>query len=283
MQFSEQWLRSRVNPSLSTDELSYLLTMAGLEVEDVTAAAPAFTGVVVGEVKECEKHENADRLRVTKVDVGTGELVQIVCGAPNVAVGVKVPCALPGAILPGDFKIKPTKMRGVESGGMLCSGKELGVPDEVDGLMLLPADAPVGQNIRDYLGLDDSLFTLKITPNRADCLSIRGIAREVAALTGSPLAAWDIAAVAPQTDSQLAVTIADNAPCGRYVGRVVKNVNAAAPTPDWMKRRLERSGLRSISAIVAITNYILLEQGQPMHAFDLGKINGGITVRMAAA
>lgn len=282
MQFSEQWLRSRVNPSLSTDELSYLLTMAGLEVEEVTPAAPAFSGVVIAEVKECVKHENADRLRVTKVDVGSGELVQIVCGAPNVAVGVKVPCALPGAILPGDFKIKPTKMRGVESGGMLCSGKELGVPEDVDGLMLLPADAPVGQNIRDYLGLDDSLFTLKITPNRADCLSIRGIAREVAALTGSPLAAWDIAAVAPQTDSKLAVTIADNAPCGRYVGRVVKNVNAAAATPDWMKRRLERAGLRSISAIVDITNYILLEQGQPMHAFDLGKINGGITVRMAA-
>lgn len=282
MQFSEQWLRSRVNPSLSTDELSYLLTMAGLEVEEVTPAAPAFSGVVIAEVKECVKHENADRLRVTKVDVGSGELVQIVCGAPNVAVGVKVPCALPGAILPGDFKIKPTKMRGVESGGMLCSGKELGVPEEVDGLMLLPADAPVGQNIRDYLGLDDSLFTLKITPNRADCLSIRGIAREVAALTGSPLAAWDIATVAPQTDSKLAVTIADNAPCGRYVGRLVKNVNAAAATPDWMKRRLERSGLRSISAIVDITNYILLEQGQPMHAFDLGKINGGITVRMAA-
>ena len=282
MQFSEQWLRSRVNPSLSTDELSYLLTMAGLEEEEVTPAAPAFSGVVIAEVKECVKHENADRLRVTKVDVGSGELVQIVCGAPNVAVGVKVPCALPGAILPGDFKIKPTKMRGVESGGMLCSGKELGVPEDVDGLMLLPADAPVGQNIRDYLGLDDSLFTLKITPNRADCLSIRGIAREVAALTGSPLAAWDIAAVGPQTDSQLAVTIADNAPCGRYVGRVVKNVNAAAATPDWMKRRLERSGLRSISAIVDITNYILLEQGQPMHAFDLSKISGGITVRMAA-
>lgn len=282
MQFSEQWLRSRVNPSLSTDELSYLLTMAGLEVEEVTPAAPAFSGVVIAEVKECVKHENADRLRVTKVDVGSGELVQIVCGAPNVAVGVKVPCALPGAILPGDFKIKPTKMRGVESGGMLCSGKELGVPEDVDGLMLLPADAPVGQNIRDYLGLDDSLFTLKITPNRADCLSIRGIAREVAALTGSSLAAWDIAAVAPQTDSKLAVNIADNAPCGRYVGRVVKNVNAAAATPDWMKRRLERAGLRSISAIVDITNYILLEQGQPMHAFDLSKISGGITVRMAA-
>lgn len=283
MQFSEQWLRSRVNPSLTTDELSYLLTMAGLEVEEVTPAAPAFSGVVIAEVKECVKHENADRLRVTKVDVGTGELVQIVCGAPNVAVGVKVPCALPGAILPGDFKIKPTKMRGVESGGMLCSGKELGVPEDVDGLMLLPADAPVGQSIRDYLGLDDSLFTLKITPNRADSLSIRGIAREVTALTGSELAGWNIAPVAPQTDSKLAVKIADKAPCGRYVGRVVKNVNAAAATPDWMKRRLERSGLRSISAIVDITNYILLEQGQPMHAFDLAKVAGGITVRMAAA
>ena len=160
MQFSEQWLRSWVNPSISSDELSYLLTMAGLEVEETTPAAPAFSGVVVAEVMEVLKHENADRLRVTKVDVGTGELVQIVCGAPNVAVGAKVPCALSGAVLLGDFKIKPTKMRGVESNGMLCSGKEMGVPDEADGLLLLPADAPVGVSIRDYLGLDDSLFTL---------------------------------------------------------------------------------------------------------------------------
>jgi len=281
MQFSEQWLRSWVNPSIDSDALSYLLTMAGLEVEEAVAAAPAFTGVVVAEVKEVVKHENADRLRVTKVDAGTGELVQIVCGAPNVAVGLKVPCALPGAVLPGDFKIKPTKMRGVESGGMLCSGKELGVPDEVDGLLVLPADAPVGQSIRDYLSLDDSLFTLKITPNRADSLSIKGIAREVAALTGAVLSPVGIAPVAPVIDDKLAVTIDAPAACGRYVGRIVKNVNAAAPTPEWMRRRLERSGLRSISAAVDITNYVLLELGQPMHAFDLAKLQGGITVRMA--
>ena len=283
MQFSEQWLRSWVNPSLNTDELSYLLTMAGLEVEEVDAAAPAFSGVVIAEVKEVVKHENADRLRVTKVDAGTGELIQIVCGAPNVAVGLKVPCALPGAVLPGDFKIKPTKMRGVESGGMLCSGKELGVPDDADGLLVLPADAPVGASIRDYLSLDDSLFTLKITPNRADCLSIKGLAREVAALTDSPLQAVEIAPVVPAHDQAVPVRIEAPHGCGRYVGRVVKGVNAAAPTPDWMKRRLERSGLRSISAIVDVTNYILLELGQPMHAFDLAKLDGAITVRMARA
>ncbi|MBI3145083.1 MAG: phenylalanine--tRNA ligase subunit beta [Pseudogulbenkiania sp.] len=283
MQFSEQWLRSWVNPSLSTDELSYLLTMAGLEVEEVDAAAPAFSGVVVAEVKEVAKHENADRLRVTKVDVGNGELVQIVCGAPNVAVGLKVPCALPGAVLPGDFKIKPTKMRGVESGGMLCSGKELGVPDDADGLLVLPADAPVGTSIRDYLSLDDSLFTLKITPNRADCLSIKGLAREVAALTDSDLQPVAIAPVVPAHDQTVPVRIEAPHGCGRYIGRVVMGVNAAAPTPDWMKRRLERSGLRSISAIVDVTHYILLELGQPMHAFDLAKLDGGITVRMARA
>ena len=178
MKFSENWLKSWVNPGLSTEQLTYLLTMAGLEVESTEAAAPVFTGVVVAEVKTVRKHENADRLRVTEVDVGTGPLVQIVCGAPIVAEGVKVPCALSGALLPGDFKIKPTKMRGVESNGMLCSGKELGIPDDVDGLLLLPADAPVGQSIRDYLALDDQSIELKITPNRADCLSLRGIARE---------------------------------------------------------------------------------------------------------
>ncbi|AUH52133.1 phenylalanine--tRNA ligase subunit beta [Chromobacterium sp. ATCC 53434] len=283
MQFSEQWLRSWVNPALNTEQLSELLTMAGLEVEETAAAAPAFSGVVIAEVKECAKHENADRLRVTKVDVGTGELIQIVCGAPNVAVGVRVPCALPGAVLPGEFKIKPTKMRGVESNGMLCSGKELGVPEDVDGLMLLPADAPVGQSIRDYLGLDDALFTLKITPNRADSLSIRGIAREVAALTGAELKPVAIAPVAPSIDDVRPVKIAAREACGRYLGRVLKGVNAAAATPDWMRQRLERSGLRSISAVVDITNYILLEQGQPMHAFDLARLDGGITVRMARA
>ncbi|GGY11538.1 phenylalanine--tRNA ligase subunit beta [Paludibacterium paludis] len=282
MQFSEQWLRSWADPSLGTDELSYLLTMAGLEVEEVGSAAPAFTGVVIAEVKEVVPHENADRLRVTRVDAGTGELVQIVCGAPNVAVGLKVPCALPGAVLPGDFRIKPTKMRGVESNGMLCSGKELGVPDEADGLLVLPADAPVGQSIRDYLGLDDAIFTLKITPNRADCLSIRGIAREVAALTGCALEPVAIAPVVPVHDAVLPVTIESKEGCGRYLGRVIRNVDASRPTPEWMKRRLERSGIRSISAVVDVTNYILLEQGQPMHAFDLNALEGGIVVRQAS-
>ncbi|TIC81403.1 phenylalanine--tRNA ligase subunit beta [Crenobacter intestini] len=281
MQFSEKWLRSWVNPSLSSDELSYLLTMAGLEVEETEPAAPAFSGVVVAEVKEVAKHENADRLRVTKVDVGLGELVQIVCGAPNVAVGLKVPCALPGAVLPGDFKIKPTKMRGVESNGMLCSGKEIGVPDEVDGLLVLAADAPVGASIRDYLSLDDTLFTLKITPNRADCLSIRGLAREVAALTGSELDPLVPQPVAPCIGDAKAVKLDAGKACGRYIGRVVKGVDAAAPTPRWMRERLERAGLRSISAIVDITNYVLLEQGQPMHAFDLARLEGGVTVRFA--
>jgi phenylalanyl-tRNA synthetase beta chain len=283
MQFSEQWLRSWVNPSLDSEQLSYLLTMAGLEVEETAPASPPFTGVVVAEVKEVVPHPNADRLRVTRVDAGTGELVQIVCGAPNVAVGLKVPCALPGAILPGDFRIKPTKMRGEPSNGMLCSGRELGVPDDVDGLLVLPADAPVGQNIREFLSLDDTLFTLKITPNRADCLSLRGIAREVAALTGAELKPVAISPVVPASDEVLPVTIEAPEACGRYVGRVITGINAAAPTPDWMKRRLERAGLRSISAVVDITNYILLEQGQPMHAFDAAKIKGGIRVRMARA
>jgi phenylalanyl-tRNA synthetase beta chain len=281
MKFSENWLRSWTSPEMNSEELAHLLTMAGLEVEEADPAAPAFTGVVIAEVKEVVKHENADRLRVTKVDAGTGELIQIVCGAPNVAVGLKVPCALPGAVLPGDFTIKPTKMRGVESGGMLCSGRELGVPDEVDGLLVLPADAPVGQSIRDYLALDDTLFTLKITPNRADGLSIKGLAREVAALTGAALHPVEPAAVAPAIDATFPVRIDAPQGCGRYLGRVVKNVNTAAATPDWMKRRLERSGLRSISLVVDVTNYVLLELGQPMHAFDLAKLQGAIHVRMA--
>ncbi len=184
MQFSYSWLRTQANPDLSADKLEHLLTMAGLEVEEIDTAAPAFSGVVVAEVKSVEKHPDADRLNVTQVDAGTGELVQIVCGAPNVKPGIKVPCSLPGAVLPGNFKIKPTKMRGVPSNGMLCSTNELGLPDDgVDGLHILPEDAPVGTNIREYLDLDDTLFTLKITPNRADCLSVKGIAREVSALT----------------------------------------------------------------------------------------------------
>ena len=282
MQFSYSWLKTQANPNLSADELSHLLTMSGLEVEESEAAAPAFGGVVVAEVKSVEKHPDADRLNVTQVDAGTGELVQIVCGAPNVKAGIKVPCSLPGAVLPGNFKIKPTKMRGVESNGMLCSAKELGLPDDgVDGLHVLPADAPVGANIRDYLDLDDTLFTLKITPNRADCLSIKGIAREVAALTGCGFAPTVIQTASVSSGKTQPVRINAPADCGRFVSRVIENVNAQAATPAWMRQRLERSGIRSISALVDIGNYVMLEIGQPMHVFDADKISGSIIVRRA--
>ncbi|XZG69782.1 phenylalanine--tRNA ligase subunit beta [Chitinibacteraceae bacterium HSL-7] len=283
MKFSENWLRTWVNPQLDSDALAHLLTMAGLEVEEQESAAPAFDNVFVAEVLSTAKHPDADRLNICSVNVGEAEPIQIVCGAPNVAAGLKVPCARIGAKLPGDFNIKRAKVRGVESFGMLCSGDELGIPDGVDGLLILPADAPVGSTLRDYLQLDDQLLTLKLTPNRTDCLSIKGIAREVAALTGCEQTVVSAREVAPATDARVAVTLAAASVCPRYAGRVVKNVNQAAATPDWMKQRLARSGIRSISAIVDITNYVLLEQGQPMHAFDLSKIDGGIEVRMARA
>lgn len=282
MQFSYSWLKTQANPNLSADELSHLLTMSGLEVEESEPAASAFSGVVVAEVKSVEKHPDADRLNVTQVDAGTGKLVQIVCGAPNVKAGIKVPCSLPGAVLPGNFKIKPTKMRGVVSNGMLCSAKELGLPDDgVDGLHILPDDAPVGANIRDYLDLDDTLFTLKITPNRADCLSIKGIAREVAALTGCGFAPTVIQTASVSSDKTQPVRIDAPADCGRFISRVIENVNAQAATPAWMRQRLERSGIRSISALVDIGNYVMLEIGQPMHVFDADKISGSIIVRRA--
>ncbi|GLR11528.1 phenylalanine--tRNA ligase beta subunit [Chitinimonas prasina] len=284
MKFSESWLRELVNPALDNAQLAELLTMAGLEVEENDAAAPAFDKVVVAQVLEVRKHENAEKLNVCKVDAGQGgEPLQIVCGAPNVAVGVKVPCALVGANLPGDFKIKEAKLRGVESFGMLCSARELGVSEESDGLLLLPADAPVGQSFRQYFDLDDRILTLKLTPNRADCLSLSGIAREVAALTGSSYQAVAIKPVAPVLDDKRGVKLDAATACPRYAGRVIRGVNAAAATPDWMKRKLERSGLRSISALVDITNYILLELGQPMHAFDNAKLQGDIVVRFAQA
>ncbi|MDE2598973.1 MAG: phenylalanine--tRNA ligase subunit beta [Rhodocyclaceae bacterium] len=282
MQFSENWLRTFVNPKLTSDELGHLLTMAGLELEELDAAAPAFNKVVIGEILTAEKHPNADKLRLTTVNVGN-EVLQIVCGAPNAAVGLKVPCALIGAQLPGDFNIKKAKVRDVESFGMLCSAKELGIAEESDGLLVLPADAPVGTDIRDYLGLDDKLFTLKLTPNRADCLSILGIAREVAALTGADLTAPEVKPVAVTSDKTRAVVVDAQHHCPRYTGRVVSGVNAAVATPDWMVQRLARSGIRSISAIVDITNYVLLEQGQPMHAFDNAKLSGAIHVRLPKA
>ena len=282
MQFSYSWLKTQADTELSADKLEHLLTMSGLEVEEAETAAPAFTGVVIAEVKSVEKHPDADRLNVTQVDAGTGELVQIVCGAPNVKAGIKVPCSLPGAVLPGNFKIKPTKMRGVVSNGMLCSAKELGLPENgVDGLLVLPQDAPVGANIREYLDLDDTVFTLKITPNRADCLSIKGIAREVSALTGCAFKQPAIHA-APITGSRKQpVQIDAPADCGRFISRVIENVNARAITPDWMKQRLERSGIRSLSALVDIGNYVMLEIGQPMHVFDADKLSGSLHIRRA--
>ncbi len=282
MKFSENWLRSFVNPSLSSEALAHALTMAGLEVEAIENVAPAFDKIVIGQVLTTEPHPNADRLKLTQVDVGSGTPLAIVCGAPNVAPGMKVPCALVGAELPG-ISIKQAKVRGVESNGMLCSEKELGLSEESGGLMALPADAPIGQSIRDYLDLNDKMFTLKLTPNRADCLSINGIAREVAALTGSSVKPVEMKTVATSIADTRSITLAADSACPRYCGRVIKLKNPQAPTPDWMKRRILRSGLRCISAVVDVTNYVMLELGQPLHAFDNAKLNGGISVRWARA
>ncbi len=281
MQFSEQWLRQYTNPSIDTDALSHLLTMAGLEVEDLAGVGADFNKVVIAEIVSADKHPDADRLQVLKVNVGAAEPLQIVCGASNARVGLKAPCALVGAVLPG-FEIKQAKVRGVESFGMMCSETELGLAAESAGLLELPANATVGQDIREYLGLNDKLFTLKLTPNRSDCLSIVGIAREVAALTGATLDLPEFDAVSAQHQDIKKVSVVDAEACARYCGRLVKGVNAKASTPEWMVRRLERSGLRSISAIVDITNYVLLELGQPMHAFDAAKLQGDISVRWAS-
>ncbi len=281
MKFSENWLRTFVDPKLSSDELAHVLTMAGLEVEALQTVAPAFDKVVVGEVLEVAKHPGADRLNVCRVNIGASQPLSIVCGAANVAVGLKVPCALIGAVLPGDFAIKQAKVRGVESFGMLCSARELGLEGESAGLLILSGDAPVGKPLRTYLELDDKIFTLKLTPNRSDCSGMVGVAREVAGLTGAALKPLDIKVVPATLSEQLPVKVSDALACPLYCGRIVRNVNAAAPTPTWMLRRLERGGLRSINAIVDITNYVMLEMGQPMHAFDLAKLSGGIQVRKA--
>ena len=282
MQFSESWLRTLVNPSLNSEELSHLLTMAGLEVEEMEPVAPMFDKVVVAQVLTKDKHPDADRLNLLTVDVGQGEPLSIVCGAGNVTVGMKAPCAMIGAKLPG-IEIRQAKVRGIASFGMMCSDKELGLAEESDGLLELPVDAPVGQSIREYLDLDDKLFTLKLTPNRSDCLSLHGIAREVAALTGADLQRLSQPSFTSTSERSFTVKVVADAACPRYSGRVIAGVNAAAATPAWMVRRLERSGLRSISALVDVTNYVLLEMGQPLHAFDLNKLNGGIEVRFARA
>lgn len=286
MQFSESWLRSLVNPSLSSAELAHLLTMAGLEVEARTAVAQAFDRVVVAQVLGQEKHPDADRLSVLTVDAGQGEPLTIVCGAQNVTTGMKAPCALVGAKLPGEgvekpLEIKQARVRGVTSSGMMCSARELALEQESDGLLVLPEDAPVGQSIRTCLDLDDHLITLKLTPNRSDCLSLHGIAREVAALTGAVLQPIPPASFKQDEKLLRRVRVTATAACPRYTGRVIAGVNAGVATPAWMVRRLERSGLRSISALVDVTNYVMLETGQPQHAFDLARIQGSLEVRFA--
>ena len=281
MKFSESWLRNLVDPKLSSEELSHLLTMAGLEVEALDPVAPAFDSVVVAHVLEVVKHPDADRLNVCQVDTGSGTPTTIVCGAPNVAVGLNVPCALPGAKLPGDFTIKVAKVRGIESSGMLCSAKELGIDEDASGLLVLPADAPVGQSIREYLDLDDSQFELKLTPNRADCLSLLGIAREVGAITGATTNLPVVPEVPASIADQRNIVLDAPEACPLYCGRVIKGVDAKASTPEWMKRRLERSGIRAISALVDVTNYVMLELGQPLHAFDNTRLEGAVHARLA--
>jgi len=284
MQFPESWLREFCNPPLSTEQLAETLTMAGLEVEELKPVAPPFSQVVVGEIIEVVQHPNADRLRVCQVDVGQGRPLTVVCGAPNARVGIKVPCALVGAELPpGEdgkpFLIKVGKLRGVESQGMLCSARELKLSDDQGGLFELAVDAPPGQNIRAHLQLDDTLFTLKLTPNLAHCLSVYGVAREVAALTGVPLKPLIFPAVATGSVEKLAVKISAPELCGRFSGRMVRHVNPKAPTPLWMVDRLARCGQRSVTALVDISNYVMFELGRPSHIFDLDKIHGGLDVR----
>jgi len=278
MIISEQWLRTWVNPEATTQALSHKLTMIGLEVDGVATVAEPFSGVVVAEIISAEQHPDADKLRVCVVDAGD-EHVQIVCGAPNARAGLRAPLAKVGAVLPGNFKIKKAKLRGVESQGMLCASAELTISEDNDGLMELPSDAPVGADIREYLSLDDKILELGLTPNRADCLSLRGVARDVAVAFDEALIEPKIAPFAVTIDDQFPVAIDAPAKCPRYLGRVIKGVDLSKPTPDYMRNRLERAGLRSIDAVVDVTNYVMLEMGQPLHAFDLDQLSGGIVVR----
>jgi phenylalanyl-tRNA synthetase beta chain len=277
----ESWLRQFCDPPIGTEELAERLTMGGLEVESIEPVAPPFSGVVVARVASVGPHPNADRLKLCEVDVGAGVTARIVCGAPNVAAGQLVPCALPGAELPGGVSIGATTVRGVASAGMLCSARELGLSEEHEGLLLLGGDARVGQPLREALALDERCLEIKLTPNRGDCLSVYGVARELAALTGTPLRRPAHPAVAPSMEERLAVAVEAPDLCGRFSGRVLRGLNARAATPAWMRQRLERSGLRSISALVDISNYVMLELGRPTHVFDLKVLQGPLTVRWA--
>ena len=284
MQFPESWLREFCNPPLTTAQLAETLTMGGLEVEEQSPVAPPFSGIVVGQIMAAEQHPNADRLRVCQVNVGQAELLNIVCGAPNARVGIKIPCALVGAALPpGEdgkpFMIKLGKLRGVESQGMLCSANELKLNDSKDGLLELAEDAIIGQDIRAHLNLDDTLLTLKLTPNLAHCLSVYGVARELSALTGAPLKPPSFPTVAVSHQDKLAVKVSAADLCGRFSGRIVKGVNYSAKTPQWMVDKLARCGQRSVSALIDISNYVMFELGRPSHIFDLDKIHGGLDVR----
>ena len=281
MKFSEHWLREWVSPDITTAELAAQLTMAGLEVDSIAPAAGAFANVVVGEVLSVETHPNAEKLKVCKVNVGESAPLQIVCGAANVAAGLRVPCARIGAELPGGMKIKQATLRGVESSGMLCSAKELGMAESAEGLMILPADAVAGADVRRVLDCDDVSIELGLTPNRSDCLSVAGIAREVAVLNRMPIKAPKFDSIVPGIADVFPVEIQAPADCPRYVGRVLKGVRTKAASPLWLQERLRRSGVRSISVVVDVTNYVMLELGQPMHAFDLAKLHGGIVVRKA--
>lgn len=290
MKFSESWLREWVNPSVSTEELVEQLTMAGLEVDGVESAAGEFKGVVVGEIVSIEQHPDADKLRVCQVaglnGDATTELTQVVCGAANARVGIKIPFATVGAVLPPGpdgkpFKIKKAKLRGVESFGMLCGQTEIECGDDDSGLWELPQDAPVGQDIREYLKLDDAVIEVDLTPNRSDCLCIKGIAREAGVLNREAVNEPSVAAVKPALDDTFAVTLSAQEQCSRYAGRVIRNVDVSRPTPQWMVEKLRRADVRSIDAVVDVTNYVLLELGQPMHAFDLSTLDGAIDVRMA--
>lgn len=281
MQFSEAWLREWVNPAASTEELADALSMAGLEVDGVAPAAAAFSGVVVGEVLSCERHPDADKLSVCMVNVGDEEPVQIVCGAKNVAAGMKVPVARVGAVLPGDFKIKKAKLRGQQSMGMICSASELGLAESSDGIMPLPADAPIGKDFRGYLGLDDHLIDVDLTPDRGDCLSITGIARDVGVIYSTEVQNWEIREMDASIQDTSGVFLEASESCPRYSCRIVKGIDPEARTPLWMQEKLRRSGVRAISPVVDITNYVMMELGQPMHGFDLAKITGSIHVRLA--
>ncbi|WP_016587137.1 phenylalanine--tRNA ligase subunit beta, partial [Yersinia pestis] len=281
MKFSELWLREWVNPAISSDDLAHQITMAGLEVDGVDAVAGEFNGVVVGHVVECGQHPNADKLRVTKIDVGGDRLLDIVCGAPNCRQGLKVAVATVGAVLPGDFKIKAAKLRGESSEGMLCSFSELAISDDHDGIIELPADAPIGVDVREYLHLDDKTIEISVTPNRADCLGIIGVARDVAVVNQLPLTEPDMAEVVASINDTLPIRVDAPQACPRYLGRVVKGINVKAATPLWMREKLRRCGIRSIDPVVDVTNFVLLELGQPMHAFDLDRISGGVIVRLA--